>query len=105
MSYISVIEKLSDNLVEFESKEDFEKYYAINKNSIDKMATRGLNTKYLIPGYKLGRKNGELKFIPTISSNTIETTDSYLEDKLDQIMGKICKLEKTMNIILSQLQN
>ena len=57
---ITVFENLSDNIVSFDSKEQFMRYYDKNKDDIDNMATRGLNTKFKIDGYKIGRKNKQL---------------------------------------------
>ena len=63
-SSIKVFDKLSDNVIEFESKEDFMKYYNNHKDEVDEQPTRGLNLKYHINGYKIGRKAGNVVLYP-----------------------------------------
>ena len=61
---VDVYENLSDNVIVFDSKEEFIQYYRDNHVRIDAMATRGLNTKFKINGYKIGRKNGKITLMP-----------------------------------------
>ena len=62
---VDVYETLSDNVVRFDNKDQFIAYYKMNSKQIDEMPTRGLNIKYQIKGYKLGRKGGKITLIPT----------------------------------------
>jgi hypothetical protein len=41
----------------------FLQHYQSNKEEIDKMKTRGLNTKFKIKGYKIGRIKGNITLI------------------------------------------
>ena len=61
---IRVFNNLSDENLHFESKEEFDRYYKKNKETIDKMSTRALNMKISIDGYKLGRLKKELTLFP-----------------------------------------
>ena len=62
---IGVYENLSDNAITFDTKEEFMIYYQDHKDEIDSKPTRGLNMKYVIDGYKIGRKNGRIMLYPT----------------------------------------
>ena len=114
---ITVFENLSDNIISFESKEQFMRYYDKNKDTIDKMATRGLNTKFKIDGYKIGRKNKQLILFPI--KQTIDPcehhTDSIVEDnseefnqlnmKVDILTDKINKFDHVLKQIITLLSN
>ena len=102
---IKVIENMSDNQECFDSKEDFIKYYNINKTKIDEISTRGLNRIYIIDGYKLGRKEGQLIFIPTIQKQIENEQDSNLEQKFDDLFIEISKLKTKVDSILKLLNS
>ena len=111
---ITVFENLSDNIITFESKEQFMRYYDKNKDTIDNMATRGLNTKFKIDGYKIGRKNKKLILFPmkqSIIENQTEITEDNSEEfnnlhiKLDILTDKINKIEHSMKQIFKLLSN
>ena len=120
---IRVFNNLSDENLHFESKEEFDRYYKKNKETIDKMSTRALNMKISIDGYKLGRLKKELTLFPVngalgkrlgsisdaklndSSENTQEQTDnSMIEIKLDNISERLKKLEQMFGYILKQTQ-
>ena len=62
---LTIYENLSDNAITFDSKEEFVRYYKQHKEEIDTKPTRGLNLKYQIRGYRIGRKNGSIVLYPT----------------------------------------
>ena len=94
---ITTCENLSDNVVEFETREEFTEYYEKNKEEIDKMATRGLNIKYKITGYKIGRKKNIITFIPVKQEVERETNDLH-EEKLDVLITKVNRIEKNLKL-------
>lgn len=99
---IKVFSNLSDNVESFETKEDFMRHYERNKELIDKMPTRGLNTKYKIDGYKIGRSKNQLMLYPTTKSNTVESDDQKYIDLFDHIQ-LLEKQNKQILSILNQL--
>ena len=99
---ITTCENLSDNVVEFETREEFTEYYEKNKEEIDKMATRGLNIKYKIPGYKIGRKKNIITFIPVKQEVEKETNDLQ-EEKLDVLITKVNRIEKNLKLLFDKL--
>ena len=119
---IKVFNNLSDENLHFESKEEFDRYYKKNKETIDKMSTRALNRKISIDGYKLGRLKKELTLFPSngalgkrlgaisdaelnqTSENSIEQDNSMIEIKLDNISERLKKLEQMFSYVLKQTQ-
>ena len=107
---IPIFENLSDHVISFDTKEEFERYYNKNKESIDKMKTRGLNKKFTITGYKIGRLKGNIMLYPLNNTPMQETnvqpnTDvtDLLELKLDNISERIKKIESQLNAIIKYL--
>ena len=95
-----VFKYLYQNVTNFESKEEFDRFYLRNKEEIDKTSTNALNIKYKINGYRFGRKKGELLLFPvkkneekTLENNQIneeqlqKITDMQL--KFDEIASKL----------------
>ena len=78
---ISVYENLSDTSISFDSKDEFLEYYQNHKSEIDRMKTRGLNLKYNINGFKLGRKGGKIVLYPTRSPQA--RNEAYERDEED----------------------
>ena len=112
MNSIKVFNNISEDRLHFESKEEFIRYYNKNKETIDKMSTRGLNMKISIEGYKIGRLKKELTLFSTDSAlgkrlgsihnseqnkeQNIEQNDeqNILEIKIDNLNERLKKIEK-----------
>ena len=127
---VEVFENLSDNVITFDSKEEFMRYYNKNKESIDKMATRGLNTKYKINGFKIGRKQGSIILYPLkteiknivldskkeyeslsassgVKQEPKQNQDQYMikiNSKLNDLNKRLKVLEENMNYILNMIE-
>lgn len=123
---IKVFQNIGDNVICFDTKEDFMKHYNKNKETIDGMSTRGLNVKYKIEGFKIGRSKGEIILYPLKESKSksdsetdlniqqqSQTTTSKLaqpeiknkltiEEKLDFINRRIKKIEEMLTLIINQ---
>ena len=106
---IKVFENISDNPISFETKEDFNRYYERNKESVDTYSTRGLNKKFIITGYRIGRKKGEIILypvqIPRESSPTFEQRfedRSMLNEKIDSMNERLKKIETLLQMLLNQ---
>ena len=61
---VEVIKHITKDVKEFDNKDDFIKYYELNKAVLKDVSTCMLNKKFKIKGYHLGRQQGELKLIP-----------------------------------------
>ena len=60
MSDIKTFKNLYETTITFNNPEEFKSYYEIHKNEINNIPTRGLNIKYLIQCYRVGRNKGEM---------------------------------------------
>lgn len=94
---MSIYKKASDNMIEFDNGEDFLKYYDKNKITIDEIPTRGLNLKYKINGYKIGRKDGKIILWPDKNINIKSTSNKITIEDLKEI--------KEINDIFDRLNN
>ena len=109
---IEVFENIGDNVIEFETKEEFDRYYKKNKEFIDNMKTRGLNRKFIIHGFRIGRKKGNIILYPTevknkdmTNSNEDTVTNSEINlDELYQIQEDIYKKLDNLNQRLIRIE-
>ena len=62
---IRVINAYKYQTITFKDVDEFKSFYNKNYDYINKISTRGLNILYQIPGYKLGRKHGEIVLLKT----------------------------------------
>ena len=106
---VEVIKRITEDVKEFDNKEDFIKYYELNKNELKDYSTCILNKKFKIKGYHLGRQKGELKLIPLDlyrpSAYRINQEDNQINLKLDVLNNKFDQLNKNINILINQLKS
>ena len=107
---VEIVKRICEDVKEFDNKEDFIKYYDLNKNELKTLSTCMLNKKFKIKGYHLGRKQGELQLIPLDlyrpSAYKVNQEDNQINNKLDVLNDKIDLLNKNiknMVNLLSQL--
>lgn len=105
---IKVFENIGDNVLSFETKEDFMRYYNKNQNTIDSMSTRGLNRKFKISGFKIGRLQGKIILYPlketeTKSEELDSKTKLTINEKLDFMNRRLKKIEEMINVIIQCL--
>ena len=90
---VEVLKRIIDDVKEFDNKDDFIKYYELNKTNLKDISTCMLNRKFKIKGYHLGRQQGELKLIPLDlyrpSAYKINNEDNQINLKIDVINDKI----------------
>ncbi len=83
---MSIYKKQSENPKEFETAEEFLKYYDNNRKDIDATHTRSLNLKYKIKDHSIGRKQGKLILYPqhkNISEPTARSSTEINEEDLN----------------------
>ena len=94
---VEVLKRISDDVKEFDNKDDFIKYYELNKTNLKDISTCMLNTNFKIKGYHLCRQQGELKLIPLDlykpSAYKINNEDNQINLKIDVINDKIDNLK------------
>ena len=53
---VEVLKRITNDVKEFDNKDDFIKYYELNKTNLKDISTCMLNTKFKIKGYHLCRQ-------------------------------------------------
>ena len=102
---IGIVKRASDDVKEFQNKEDFINYYETHKNEIDKQSTCILNKKFKIDGFHLGREKGQLKLIPLNlyrpSEYQVNQENNLINIKIDALNAKIDNLSKLITQLLT----
>ena len=104
---IEVIEPYNPQIVEFESVDDFNIYYSTHKDEFNNMTTQKLNTKYKIPGYRLTKKENNLKLIKDYYKRKNENIkmDTTGANDIKALLNRITLLEKQVENISAFLSN
>ena len=104
---IEVIEPYNPQIVEFESVDDFNIYYSTHKDEFNNMTTQKLNTKYKIPGYRLTKKENNLKLIKDYYKRKNENIkmDTSGANDIKALQDRITLLEKQVENISAFLSN
>lgn len=96
-----VFKYLYQNVTNFDSKEEFDRFYLRNKEEIDKMTTNSLNIKYKIKGFRFGRRNGELMLFPSMKNEekTTQNNEFVQEqmEKLSEMQSKFDEMASKLN--------
>ena len=108
---VKVFANIGDDPITFETPQDFNLYYERNKKSVDSFSTRGLNRKFIIPSYKIGRKRGEIILYPVQNQANHQSTSenifderSMIEEKIDSMNERLKKIELQLQMILNSIQ-
>ena len=80
-SEVKVFSNISDDPVSFETVQDFNRYYERNKEFVDSFSTRGLNKKFIITGYRIGRKKGEIILYPVQTQRETVPEENNFEER------------------------
>lgn len=89
---IEVYENISDNVKTFNNKEEFMNYYETHKSEIDSMKTRGLNMKYTIPGFKIGKRANKITLYPIKDKKEDQDEFQKLHNEISQKLDIIYTL-------------
>ena len=93
---LKIIKPVEKYLKEFESPEEFNVFYAKNKDEIDSQTTHKLNKQYHIKGYVITKIKGELCLKkPWMKKNNNQSSDLEVRVK---------RLEETVNKIIDLIQ-
>ena len=100
---LKIIQPIEKYLKEFESPEEFNVFYAKNKDEIDSQTTHKLNKQYHIKGYVITKITGKLCLKkPWIKKNNNESSKTTDFTSLE-VRVKI--LEETVNKIIDLIQS
>ena len=98
---LKIIKPVEKYLKEFESPEEFNVFYAKNKDEIDSQTTHKLNKQYHIKGYVITKIKGELCLKkPWIKKNNNESSTV----DFTSLEVRVKRLEETVNKIIDLIQ-
>ena len=95
---MSIYKKISDDIKEFDTGEEFLKYYEKNQDGINAITTRALNLKYKIKGFKIGRKDGKIVLYP------VEKNSDDLQKQIDELRNDLDQLSEIVKSLMKQQQ-
>ena len=98
---LKIIKPVEKYLKEFDSPEEFNVFYAKNKDEIDSQTTHKLNKQYHIKGYVITKIKGELCLKkPWIKKNNNESSAT----DFTSLEVRVKRLEETVNKIIDLIQ-
>ena len=98
---LKIIKPVEKYVKEFESPEEFNVFYAKNKDEVDSQTTHKLNKQYHIKGYVITKIKGELCLKkPWIKKNNDQSsTVDFIS-----LESRVKRLEETVNKIIDLIQ-
>ena len=113
---VKVFTNLCDDVIEFETVEDFDNYYRKNKEMVDNLSTRGLNQKFKIKGHHIGRLKNQITLYPLkeskIKSDNVQTSLDHadkngitIHEKLNRLNERMKKIESLLTTLLDAIFN
>lgn len=113
---MSIYKKQSEDPINFDTAQDFLKYYENHQKDIDNIHTRSLNLKYKIKDHTIGRKQGKLILYPNkqkltenyndtkcLSRKANDESNLSLEERYNKLKDVVMELIKKINEIESIL--
>ena len=97
---IKVIEPIKNYLKEFNTPEEFNLWYAKNKDEVDKLTTHKLNKMYHIVGYRITKIKGELMLKEDKKIKDEEIKSDDLPSKIISLENEIVKIKSTVNKLI-----
>ena len=109
---LKIIKPVEKYLKEFESPEEFNVFYAKNKDEVDSQTTHKLNKQYHIKGYVITKIKGELclkkpwikKNNNSQSSNDFSALQVEMSSLSERLEVRVKRLEETVNKIIDLIQ-
>lgn len=103
---MSIYKKQSEDPINFDTAQEFLKYYENHQKDIDNIHTRSLNLKYKIKDHTIGRKQGKLILYPNkqkLTENYNDESNLSLEERYNKLKDVVMELIKKINEIESIL--
>ena len=82
-------------VIEFETKQDFNDYYKEHQKELDELKTKELNDKFKIEGFKIIRNKGKIAFRKIKETKT----------KNESSESENSEIQKTVSDILNEVNN
>ena len=104
---VKVFSNASDNVITFDNKEEFMKYYNKHKDDMDQEKTRGLNIKYKIPGYRIGRQKNIITLYPIKPKESKVEKESEVksESESESMFKELNELLEIQSQLITKIEN
>lgn len=107
---VPVIEPLENYEKVFNTCDEFNLYYAKNKESIDSQTTHKLNKRYHIEGYRITKIKGVLslkKYNPETDKRYVSKRDreESANNEINQLQSKVDGIQKQLDKVIESVNN
>ena len=97
---IKILEPIKNYLKEFNSVEEFNNFYSLNKDELDKLTTHKLNKMYHIKGYRIKKIKNELMLKKWDEEKKELDGEDNLKKEIQLIKEDIKKIKMTIDNIV-----
>ena len=101
---LKIIKPVEKYIKEFESPEEFNVFYAKNKDDIDSQTTHKLNKQYHIKGYVITKIKGELCLKKPWMKKNNNQSSVEMSSQMGSLESRVKRLEETVNKIIDLIQ-
>ncbi len=108
---VKIIEPIKHFIKEFNTPEEFNMWYKMNSEDMDKLTTHKLNKLYHITGYRITKIKGELMLRKYDESKKItkpidrSTGEEFNESRVEEIEGNIERINEEIKTIKTAIQS
>ncbi len=97
---LKILEPIKNYLKEFNTPEEFNNFYSLNKDELNKLTTHKLNKMYHVKGYRITKIKGELMLKKWDDSKVKPNEEFVSLNDIEEIREDIKKIKATVNNII-----
>ena len=97
---LKILEPIKNYLKEFNTPEEFNNFYSLNKDELNKLTTHKLNKMYHVKGYRITKIKGELMLKKWDDSKVKPNEEFVSVNDIEEIREDIKKIKATVNNII-----
>ena len=97
---LKILEPIKNYLKEFNTPEEFNNFYSLNKDELNKLTTHKLNKMYHVKGYRITKIKGELMLKKWDDSKVKPNEEFASLNDIEEIREDIKKIKATVNNII-----
>lgn len=101
---VKIIEPIRNYLKEFNSPEEFNNFYSVNKDALNQLTTHKLNKMYHVKGYRITKIKNELMLKRWDDSSKEEEPKFASIDKVNSQEERLSSSQKELENLKGQLQ-
>ena len=97
---LKILEPIKNYLKEFNTPEEFNNFYSLNKDELNKLTTHKLNKMYHVKGYRITKIKGEL-CLKKWDDSKVKLNEEFVSvNDIEEIREDIKKIKATVNNII-----